>query len=233
LPGARSIRRRTLAAATSGGCAEESAVSAARRVRDYGQSLRVFANARLSEAEEDVQFTAWWGLLVCTLASAVVLVGAIRLLQAWTLSRGNSLVGWLGFVPGAVLAFGLLFLLLRVFWQIRLDPGQVRPYVVASLVSSIAIAVCTEAFAGMTTLLWDAGVVDARAGVAAALWPAERHYLWQLANGIPLLGATDTVGWKDPDLFRDAWSGGLLLAFKVLLILPLVQIAVVGDHVSS
>jgi hypothetical protein len=52
---------------------------------------------------------------------------------------------------------------------------------------------------------------------------AVRYYLWNLLDAIPSLKVPETLNWKlDVDL-SDSWSGAILLAFKLLVLIPVVR----------
>jgi hypothetical protein len=200
-----------------------------------GRSRRVYARYRAAlgrradkaltaiEEEEAV-------LLVLPLAAAVALAlaGLLRLIQARWIGGGNALLGWIALTPALVLAALSLSLLVRSYWHIYLDSSERRPHTVGLFAAATTLPVCTVAFAGLTALLWDEGLVSPAVETGPNLWAAEQYYLWHLADAVPLLDAPETVGWKAPEPFVDAWSGTLLLVFKVLVIIPVRHVAVAG-----
>lgn len=60
------------------------------------------------------------------------------------------------------------------------------------------------------------------------LWQAEHFYLYQLVRSVPLLDLPATVGWQEPAYAAAHMSPGLLLAFQLIVIAPLLRIAVEG-----
>lgn len=53
-------------------------------------------------------------------------------------------------------------------------------------------------------------------------------YLWETANTIPLLDIPDTIGWKRTDAYSGTLVGALVLAFRLLVLVAVVRVAVVG-----
>jgi hypothetical protein len=86
--------------------------------------------------------------------------------------------------------------------------------------------VIVASFTGLTTNLGRDGVIVGLSGAEPTLWQAERSFLWQLANSVPLLAIPRTVGWEDPLPMADALSGAILLIFKLVIIAPLIRIAI-------
>ena len=144
-------------------------------------------------------------------------------------STNNQVMRVVGVGFGLIVGGFGIALLAWIYLRIQLDPEDRKPYVVAALSSLATIGVCAAAFAGLTTTLWQQGVITAGAGgVTPALGTVEAYYLWHLVDAVPLLGATQALRWERPVVFTDPWSGGLLLAFKVLLLIPLIRIILSG-----
>ena len=62
-------------------------------VRRYWQAFRVNSSARLTEVGDALEYE-WPAFLAWTAGGAVALVGAIRLLQAWSLESSSTVRGW-------------------------------------------------------------------------------------------------------------------------------------------
>ena len=147
--------------------------------------------------------------------------------QAAGLGSGSSVFAALPVGAAVFVAAGCWALLLWLFWQTRLDPRE-PGYALAVVLSVVAICIGLEAFAGLSTLLWERGMIRSATPGAPSLWRAEGHYLWQLLNSVPLVSAPQTVGWRDPQPFVDHISGALLLVFKFAIIAPLVRLGLSG-----
>jgi hypothetical protein len=167
---------------------------------------------------------------VAGVAAAAVVVAVLHWLQAAGLSSGNGVVIVLSVGVAAVMAVACWALLLWLFWRTRLDPSQ-PGYVLAVVLSVVTICVALEAFAGVSTLLWQRGMIWSPTPNVPSLWRAEGHYLWNLLGSVPLLSAPQTVGWRDPQPFADHVSGFLLLSFKIAIIAPLVRLGLSGYQV--
>jgi hypothetical protein len=194
-------------------------------VRRYADAFRIYADAARDDEEAHL---GWSRFVTQTLAIGLLLTIGLRLVQAWSLDGRHAPFNWIAVVTGALLAGWCIGLLLWTYWGIHLEPGKERPYQIALVSALVSILVCTEAFAGLTTLLWQGGHLPSTSDVEPDLWRSERHYLWHLANAVPLLDIPVTLGWKDPKIFASPWSGSLLLLFKALVIVPLAQVAVAG-----
>lgn len=193
----------------------------------YWEDLRRYSRARLTEAEDDV--SEWPYFLGRSLIISAVLIGGVQLVEWLTVDASQQFVRVIGVGFGLILAALGIAVLAWIYWRIQVDPEDLKPYVVAMLSSLATVGVCTAAFAGLTTELWRQGVVAAEsAGVTPGLWRVEAYYLWHLIDAVPLLDAPETVRWEQPVVFSDPWSGGLLLAFKILLLIPLIRVILSG-----
>jgi hypothetical protein len=163
-------------------------------------------------------------------ASAVVttvVVVFLHWIQANGLNSGNVFLTALPVGVTAIIAMVCWALLLRLFWQALRDPNQSR-YALLAVLSIVMISVCLEAFAGLSTLLWQRGLIQSAPSGPASLWRAEGHYIWHLVSSVPLLSVPQTLDWRDPQPFADHISGALLLAFKFAIIAPLVRLGLSG-----
>lgn len=167
-------------------------------------------------------------LLMWAAPIAILLTAVVRGVHTWALGAEEPLLNWAGVIPGLLLAAALIAMLVWLYWQVRLDDRAHEPYVVAMATSVAVIGVCTEAFSGLTAVLWQEGHIASTAEAAPTLWAVEQYYLWHLADAVPLVQLPQTVRWSEPQSFGDQWSGVLLLLFKVLVIVPLIRIAFSG-----
>jgi hypothetical protein len=111
------------------------------------------------------------------------------------------------------------------FWKPdRIGSGR------ALVVSAILVLVLlTEVFTAVTVVLVTQDAITARGGDltdANIYWRTELLYLWQFVDSIPAIDATTTLNWKPPYHLEGISGGSLLLAFKVLVLLPIVGLIV-------
>jgi hypothetical protein len=103
--------------------------------------------------------------------------------------------------------------------------------------SVLAVVLLTEAFAIATAMIYvyAAGVFDLKHQLTEVLWPLERHYAWHLANAVPAVELSDTFHLNSPVTFRDPWGGFLLVAYKLLVIAPLITVGrvLIGRRASA
>jgi hypothetical protein len=96
---------------------------------------------------------------------------------------------------------------------------------------SLVVLLPTVALASVTALLVHAGVIPV-AGVAATdgqlAFRTAETYLWNLADSVPLLKVPTTLHWMPKLEFSTAAGGALVLAYKLLLVVPLVQLATIA-----
>ena len=122
-------------------------------------------------------------------------------------------------VAGLVLSVTLVVL----YWSARYRPGS-RHYALAALAGALTAAVAIEAFSAGHLLLWRAHAVSGDGH--PSLWHVERLYGWHLLNSVPLLSVPGTLGIEKPRLFGDHLSGGMVLAFKLVVLVPLIGLVV-------
>jgi uncharacterized membrane protein len=86
----------------------------------------------------------------------------------------------------------------------------------------------TIIFSAVTQLLWEWRVVDISdpsCTTPCALIPDNffNFYTWHFLESIPLFKVNETLQLKEPLVYRGAAAGWLVVAFKVAVILPLIQ----------
>jgi hypothetical protein len=86
----------------------------------------------------------------------------------------------------------------------------------------------TVIFSGVTQLLWEWRVVDLSdpsCTTPCALVPDNffNFYMWHFLESIPLFKVNETLQLDEPLVYRGAAAGWLVVAFKVAVILPLIQ----------
>lgn len=192
----------------------------------YWHTLRRVFDTSTTRLAKDLDLD-WPFFLGVSAVLTVVGVAVLRGLLSLTVDSGRLWLAIVGVVPALLLAMLCLVAMVWSWWRSRLDPEDKRPYAVAFLVGLITIGVCIEAFAGLTTVLWTHGpIAGSRDG--PSLWGAELYFLWHLIDSVPLLAIPPTLQWSEPGGFLDQWSGSLALAFRVVVLLPAIQVLVAG-----
>jgi len=151
-------------------------------------------------------------------------LGVIRLVQWLAVPRGGVL-GLLSLAPGAVLAAVSLAVLALAQLHVHRYPEDAHAYAVALIASIVTVGATIEFFAGVFTFVWQSETIG-RTNREPNLWTAERFVLWHLANAVPLIDAPRTMGWREPLVFSGTLTGVLLVAFKALLVVPVLRIAI-------
>jgi hypothetical protein len=185
------------------------------------------------DAEAERYGRNWWKRFGQSTAVGVLAVVVLHFVIVGAL-RSGALVRVV--VVGGTLLAGLLFscVLLWMYLRARSRPADIRPYVVAVLIGSVTTAVALEAFCAGQLLLWRSDAVSPLPEAGdPSFWRVERSYGWHLLNSIPLLSVPKTLGLDKPALFGDQVSGGLLLAFKLVVLVPLIGLAVSGYQVAE
>ena len=160
-------------------------------------------------------------------AATAVLVVSLHWIQTIGLSSGNAFLAALPTGLAVIIAMVCWVWLLRLLWAVLRDPDE-SLYARAVVLSIVVICVSMEAFAGLSTLLWQHSLIQPTVSRSASLWRSEGHYVWYLVDSIPLLSVPHTLNWQDPQPFVDHISGALLLAFKFAVIAPLVRLGFSG-----
>jgi hypothetical protein len=82
-------------------------------------------------------------------------------------------------------------------------------------------------FSSTTFILYRRGVVDFL-GSHPPQSPDEimTFYIWHLIDAVPLLDITQTLRWPPPISYLDSAVGALLLAFKIIFIVPVIALVI-------
>jgi hypothetical protein len=100
----------------------------------------------------------------------------------------------------------------------------------------------TLAFASVSAMLIHWNIIDAvgvERNTPKLAYKTFGTYLWNLTDSVPVLKIPETLLWNAPLTFKTKAGGCLVLAYKILLILPLAQLAAValarafGDSASE
>jgi len=78
-------------------------------------------------------------------------------------------------------------------------------------------------FSALSSVLADLGYAVFEPNVPAGeFWRLQDLYLWHFLSSVPSLRIPETLRWKEPFIYKDAVSGLLLLAFKIIVIGPVI-----------
>jgi broad specificity phosphatase PhoE len=86
-------------------------------------------------------------------------------------------------------------------------------------------------FSSLTALLYQRGVAKITgSGVTHETIMAESldFYIWQLVDSVPLLDIPETARLNAPYVYRDFWTGAIVVIFKAFLILPLIRTSILA-----
>jgi len=116
---------------------------------------------------------------------------------------------------GVVIATG--FWRRWIFWRASRDESVVR----AAIANLVALVVLTELFAVVTMAVISRGGIAVADPARVRLGIVEQYYVWNLADALPVLELPKTLNWDQPLTLGDHQAGQLLLAYKLLVILPI------------
>jgi hypothetical protein len=98
------------------------------------------------------------------------------------------------------------------------DPGA-RSWGRQMMPSALLLAV--GLFSAWTTLLYQQGWLGLHRVVPHVFFRMEAYYLWHLLDAIPALQVPKTLHWSEHPVIDTTRSGVLLLAFKLVVVIPL------------
>jgi hypothetical protein len=83
----------------------------------------------------------------------------------------------------------------------------------------------TVSFAGLSAILYLHGLATIAPAQALqdSLWDSAVFYVWKSLDSIPVLEIPETMGWTPAFRFTDHVSPVLLLLYKIVVILPLIE----------
>jgi hypothetical protein len=183
-------------------------------------------------------------MLLAVAAFLVAMAVAVRIaLAGQDLGSPPQATEWV--LVGLMIALALLVVRVTGFYR-RWMPWRTPPplpirYTVA--LTSLAVLVLTEGFAAVSVLLGQQGALavdpdvfyrpaasgpNASSGgsFAEGVWILanfEEVYLWSLFDAVPTLKIAETLDWS-PAFDFDRAGGALVLAYKVLVILPFITL---------
>ena len=89
-------------------------------------------------------------------------------------------------------------------------------------------------FASLTSTLSDLGRAPFEPQIPRGdLSGIQDFYAWHFLNSIPGLGVPETLLWQNPFKYKDRLSGVILLAFKLLVIIPVIASFAVWRNVRK
>lgn len=174
--------------------------------------------------EEPPVATAFAGIVVFIAPRLLLLGGLVFIASAgaagsWPVALITALPLWLYtlwflFGPGLG-AFTPFYGLMA-----RDDPHMMLWMTLRNL--PIYIAAMTASVATGTTLLAHSGAIDPSPPLETdgSFAPVLGYYVWQLADSIPALELSQTLGWESPVAFGDTFARALLLGYKLAVIIP-------------
>ncbi|HET6710860.1 hypothetical protein [Amycolatopsis sp.] len=163
-------------------------------------------------------------LVLVSALIAVPVTGLVRLLQTFTVTSPRPVTAFLGVLPGALLSVAGLGAVLWAFGNVK--QAAARAYGVGLLASVLTPLLTVEATAGIVTLLWRHGGLTARPGSVPGLWASERYFLWHTLDAVPFLEVEDTFAWPEPAELSGTAAGTIVVALKVVLLLPMARLLV-------
>lgn len=175
-----------------------------------------------------------WFRVVAFTGPAIITFGA--------LAATNALLRTGGLVPQILLVVALVVIGLiagATVYLLALRPTRGRLLSFVSAWSKedlwwwglLLILLPTLAFASLTAMLIHWNVIDAAGAKPTAptlAYETFGTYLWNLANSVPVLKIPETLNWSAPLTLKTMAGGSLVLAYKVLLILPFAQLAAIA-----
>jgi hypothetical protein len=170
----------------------------------------------------------WW-FTATGLACGAVVVAVIRAIVALGAGSGN----WWARVPALLSAVVVLAvvtaLMLRWYLRHRADEDDLFPVLSAVVLSIVAAGLTVVTFAGLATVIWDAGYASPPPRVGAAEYAlVERSYLWTLAGSVPVLALPGRFGWADPLPLAGVAPDLVRLGCQFMLLVPLIRVAQAG-----
>jgi hypothetical protein len=193
------------------------------------QSWREVAAANVAEAFADL-VESWGGSLALT----VVLLPVVGVVARGLTTVGLLTPGLAGPVVVAVVLSALCAVQLAfvVVGFVQVGSGRnAAVWRVGNILSVLmSLGLYVETFAAVTVCVWRGS--GQHVGAWGGLWRAESFYLWHVLRSVPVLDVTGTVHWQEPAYAVAHTPAGLVLTFKVLVILPLLRAAVSGYQLA-
>jgi hypothetical protein len=159
-------------------------------------------------------------LLYVAAAPAFVLTAATE----WVEARELALLDIaFGFVLVVLTIGGLAWAFTRGALLGWVDVGRFDAVLRAAILTSFAVGT----FASLTGLLYLDDTLELRNAPKdddLVMDEMIEFYAWHLVNTVPTLDVASTLNWQEPFSFDQREGGLLLIAFKGLVILPLIQI---------
>lgn len=172
-----------------------------------------------------------WGR---SLAFAVILLPVVSVGSRGLTTAGLLIPGLAAPVVVAVVlsALCVVQLVIVVLGFVRRGSGRkAAAWRVGNILSVLlSLGLYVETFAAVTVCVWRGS--GQPVGAWGGLWRAESFYLWHVLRSVPVLDITGTVHWQEPVYAVAHTPTGLVLTFKVLVILPLLRAAISGYQLA-
>lgn len=146
---------------------------------------------------------------------------------ALTLPAGGLWLALAWLATAWLLWLGGGFVYAAEFWR-EWAPWRPRPplsRLSRILTHGVVVLTLTAVFTAVTADLYERGLLTTEPPVDDQLvLTVFAYYAWSLLDAVPVLEIPDTLNWSRPANFTDIPSGMLLLAYKLLVIIPVVGV---------
>jgi hypothetical protein len=173
-----------------------------------------------------------WRSFVVKIWLAVIIPSVLVVLIPFVFARFLIGLAWVNFPTWAqVFVVVVLFVLLSLWaWLISGDRGVhfftqlfekgiKWPFLFS--VSMLLFALVP--FAALSSMLADHGLAVFEPAVPKGeFWRLQDLYAWHFLNSVPSLKIPETLLWNEPLAYKDHLSGALLLAFKIVVVAPVI-----------
>jgi len=170
-----------------------------------------------------------WRFTATGLAAGAVVIAAVRAI----VTLGTGAGTWWARVPALLAAAaalaGVTALMLRWYVRHRADQDDLFPVLSAVVLAVVAAGLTLVTFAGVATVVWDAGWASVPHGSADPAYSlVELSYLRTLAGSVPVLALPDRFGWADPLRLTGLGPNLVRLGYQFMLLVPLIRVAQAG-----
>jgi hypothetical protein len=134
-----------------------------------------------------------------------------------------SLIAWHLLFPVVLMLAAITTTRFAANWRIRGWARETRSPRRQFVEAVLALLLVTEFFAQLTAVCYRQGWFRTDGGITSMI-EVERYYLWNFVDAIPVLEVPKTLNWAEPVTFTDHASGAMLLAYKILIVIPFVAL---------
>ncbi len=160
----------------------------------------------------------------------IFLFTGLRGLNLLALNSSNGSLRFTAIALGLVIACMTLVPLYRTYRNVHIQP-QAWPAFGILLIISVAVTLAViEVFAGFIALRWTGRAFGSH---NVSLWRTEQLFVWHLLDAIPVLDIPTTLSWAAPSFDPRIRIGILVVIFKIILIIPLLEMARAAYRVAT